>query len=215
MTLPFTPDAFLDVFAAYNTALFPAVAALWLATAWAAFVWLRRGGTNGRPLLALLAVHWGWSGVVYHWLYFRSINPAAVLFGALFVVQAALFAWLAVRPGNARFTASLAPRDAFGAALVVYGILYPFASHLFGLVYPRMPFFAVPCPTTLVTAGWLITSSGLPRWTPVIPLAWAVIGGSAAFALGIRADLALIVAAMALAVKMLVPGRAAARAATG
>lgn len=214
MNLPFTHDAFLDVFGAYNTSLWPAVAALWIGTAWAAFVWLRRGGMNGRPVLALLAVHWGWSGVVYHWLFFRSINPAAVLFGALFVAQAALFAWLAARPGKARFTVSLTPRDALGAALVIYGLVYPFAGLGLGLDYPRMPFFAVPCPTTLVTAGWLIASSGLPRWTPVIPLAWAVIGGSAAFALGIRADLALVVAAIALAMKIVLPGRPAARATT-
>ncbi len=33
MNLPFSHDAFLDVFGAYNTALWPAVVALWLATA--------------------------------------------------------------------------------------------------------------------------------------------------------------------------------------
>jgi hypothetical protein len=55
----------------------------------------------------------------------------------------------------------------------------------------------VPCPTTIITAGWMLAFSGLPRAASVLPLAWAGIGSSAAFMLGISADLALVVAAMA------------------
>jgi hypothetical protein len=50
MQLPFTHDRFLDVFGVYNTSLWPAVAALWVATAWAAVHWLRRGRLSDRVL---------------------------------------------------------------------------------------------------------------------------------------------------------------------
>lgn len=50
MTLPFSHDAFLDVFGRYNIALWPVVLCLWLATAWTAWRWIRRGEVHGRLL---------------------------------------------------------------------------------------------------------------------------------------------------------------------
>ena len=94
MNLPFSETAFLDVFGAYNRALWPVVIVLWAVTAGMA-VRRWRQGYGDRSLSALLAVHWAWSGVAYHWFFFRSINPAALLFAGFFVVEAALFTWLA------------------------------------------------------------------------------------------------------------------------
>ena len=51
---------------------------------------------NSSAVLALLAVQWAWSGIVYQWFFFRTINPAAGLFSAAFVVQALCFVGLAV-----------------------------------------------------------------------------------------------------------------------
>ncbi|MFB3855629.1 MAG: DUF6064 family protein [Vicinamibacterales bacterium] len=245
--MPFSHERFLDVFGAYNSAVWPAAVALWLATAWVAVRSVSRARIEGRTVLLLLAVHWLWSGIAYHWLYFRGINAAAGVFAAFFVAQGAVFAWLAVRarrrsesPGFARsarvtgsprssrdsdsdasrsggagaspssiprvqFAAALTPRGVVGASLVVYGLAYPFLGLAFGLDYPRLPLFAVPCPTTLVTAGMLVCASGLPRAAGAIPMLWCLVAGSAAFALGIYADLALFVAALLLAVDTVMP----------
>lgn len=73
------------------------------------------------------------------------------------------------------------------------------------LQYPRLPLFAVPCPTTLLTAGLLLTASGAPRFVNIVPVIWAAIGSSAALVLGIRADLALLVAGALLALDTLAP----------
>ena len=97
MRLPFTHDAFLDVFAAYNEALWPATGGLWALTAAAAARWLWNGRIESRWLFALLALHWALSGFVYHGVYFSRINPAATVFAAAFVVQAAGFGGLARR----------------------------------------------------------------------------------------------------------------------
>jgi hypothetical protein len=210
--LPFSHDEFLDVFGAYNAMLWPVAALLWLATAWLAFNWVRRRRVDGRVLFALLAVHWAWSGIVYHWLFFRAINPAAALFGAAFVVQAVVFAWSIEASGGSSIGWPGGPRGVLGAALVFYGLAYPFLGLAFGLQYPRLPLFAVPCPTSLVTAGWLLAAPGVPRFVKVVPLLWAVIGSSAALTLGIRADLALAVAAALLAVDMLAPSALGAKA---
>ena len=204
MELPFSHDAFLDVFGAYNTLLWPAVVLLWAITAGLAARWFRTGLLNGRTFFALLAVHWAWSAIAYHWFFFRGINRAAAFFAVLFVLEAAAFAWLSVMSrGHARVNGS--PRGVIGGALVLYGLVYPFIGLAFGLELPRLPLFAVPCPTTLVTAGLLVTSVGVPRWVNVLPILWAVIGSSAAFVLGIRADLALMVAGLALLVDTLAP----------
>ena len=97
----------------------------------------------------------------------------------------------------------------FGTRFAQLGFV--FLGFAFGLRYPRLPLFAVPCPTTLVTAGWLVTAADTPRMIGILPLAWAVTGSSAAFALGIRADFALTAAAVILAVDMVAPSALGAR----
>ncbi len=204
MELPFSHDAFLDVFGAYNTLLWPAVVLLWATTAGVVIRWFRTGRLNGRTLFALLAVHWAWSGIAYHWFFFHGINRAAAVFAVLFVLQAAAFAWLAIMSrGHVLMNGS--PRGLVGGALVLYGLVYPLIGLALGLEFPRLPLFAVPCPTTLVTAGFLVTSVDVPPWVNVLPILWAVIGSSAAFVLGIRADLALVVAGAMLAVDTVAP----------
>jgi hypothetical protein len=202
MELPFSHDDFLDVFGAYNAALWPVAAILWICTAWL-FVRGWRHGAGQRSLLALLAVHWMWAGVAYHWFFFRSINPAATLFGAVFLVQALFFLWLAAASRGQLATGGI--RRALGGTLVLYGLMYPAVGVALGLQYPRMPVFAVPCPTALVTAGVLLMTVGIPRFVNVIPILWGIVGGSAALVLGIRADVALLVVAGLLGLDTVAP----------
>ena len=97
MNLPFTTDAFFEVFARYNLATWPVVVALWVAAAGAVAAVARRpGARSSRLASAVLAVLWLWGGVVCHVAYFTSINPAAWGFAALFVAEAGLLAWYGV-----------------------------------------------------------------------------------------------------------------------
>lgn len=211
MALPFTHDQFLDVFAAFNTALWPVEAALWLASVGVILTFYRRGESASRAVAALLAIHWAWSGVVYHLIYFRTINPAAVLFGSLFIVESIAFAWLGVRKTRLRFTSASPGWARIGGALIVYSLVYPIMGSLFGMVFPRLPMFGVPCPTTILTVGLLLFASPhAVRWLAVIPVLWAALGGSAAIVFGIRADFGLLVAGLMLTVFLARP-RAAAR----
>ena len=205
MKLPFSHSEFLDVFGAYNAALWPAATVLWIVTALLFLKWMWTRQADSRAVASLLAVHWAWSGLAYHWAFFRSINPAAGLFAALFVVQAVFFAWLALAAERVRFTLDRSLRGGLGAVLVGYALVYPFVGLAFGFRYPRMPMFGVPCPTTILTAGLLLVASGSPRFINIIPIVWSAIGGSAAFVLGVRADLALIVAGTLLALQTVAP----------
>ncbi len=210
MPLPFSTDAFLDVFADYNAACWPVALALWAATL-VTLAGAVAGRGSGRWACGVLAAQWAWAGGVYHGYFFSRINPAARVFAAAFLVEAALIAW----HGVVRPRLVLAPRatlfQAVGVALIAYGLLYPLVVLSGGHSYPRMPTFGVPCPLTLVTIGaFLLTPPPLPIGLAVIPIGWTVVGGSAAFVLGMHADLALFVAGVALAARLLVrPPKAA------
>jgi len=210
MGLPFSHDQFLDVFGAYNTALWPVVILFWVVTVWLVVRWLRRADLSGRMFLGALAAQWAWSGIAYHWFFFRSINPAAALFAVLFILQATIFAWLAVA-ARSRAIVSLDLRGIIGGGFVLYGLAYPFIGLSLGLEYPRVPLFAVPCPTTLITAGFLLTAVDVPRLASAVPILWAFVGSTAAFALGIRADLPLLAAGLLVALDTIAPSALGAR----
>ena len=84
--------------------------------------------------------------------------------------------------------------------LVAYSLLYPAINAVQYLTWSRIPAFGVPCPTTIFTAGLLmLAKEGLWRLS-IVPVIWSVIGGSAAFLLGVRADYVLPLAGLALAI---------------
>lgn len=96
---------------------------------------------------------WAWVALVYHGTFFREIDPAAMLFAALFLLQVALFVWYGVIRED--FTISAKPRAcAIGTALIAYALfLYPFIAMMSGPRYPAMPTFGLPCTTTIFTSA--------------------------------------------------------------
>ena len=205
MPLPFTHDQFLDVFGTYNNALWPAEVVLWIATAIVAAL-LASGRPVSRSVSWLLAFHWLVAGAVYHLMYFRAINPAALAFGVAFLIQAALLAGFgAIRP-RLTFERGTKPRHFLGLALVVYAMAYPALVLASGLHWPRLPLFAVPCPTTLLTIGCLLmVPPRQARVLSVIPILWSGIAGASALALGVIPDLMLLVAGVLLLVHVAWP----------
>jgi hypothetical protein len=153
---------------------------------------------------AVLAVHWAWSGLAYHAAFFSTINPAAWLFAGLFLVEAGLLFWYGVAGGRLRLSVGLSVRGILSWALIVYALLYPAIARGEGRVFPRLPTFGVPCPTTILTIGFLLAADRtLPRSVAVIPMMWACVGASAAFLFGVHADLMLAAAGIVLAVDIL------------
>ena len=199
MSLPFTVEEFFGVFAAYNTAIWPAqvfgygfaIAALALA--------FRQNRFGARAVPAILAGFWIWMGVAYHLVYFSPINPAAFVFGALFIVQGILF-FVAGMQGKLRFEFTTRAAPIAGATLVLYAMVgYPLLGASLGHHYPAAPTFGVaPCPTTIFTFGLLLWSvQAVPRYLLVIPVLWAIVGTVAAVQLGVTQDYGLAIAAIA------------------
>ena len=206
MRLPFTHDQFLNVFGAYNRLLWPFALALWIASFAAVVTLLHSHHSPHRWFSGLLAGHWAWSGLAYHLAFFTAINPAAWLFGVLFLVQAALFIRSGVARSQLRFSMGRSFWHLTGAACLVYALVYPVLNVAAGYEFPRVPTFGVPCPSTIMTAGFLILATGPVGRLVVIPVVWCFIGGSAAFLLGVRTDLALIPAGAAMVLYVLTSG---------
>ena len=87
MNLPFTPEQLFGVFKQYNETVWPAQVAIYFAAAIAFYLILKPSKYSSKVISGILALFWLWMGIVYHWLFFASINPAARIFGALFVLQ--------------------------------------------------------------------------------------------------------------------------------
>lgn len=199
MKPPFSTEQFFEVFRLYNEAVWPMQLALNAAALAAlALVFARRGGT-GRLASAILAALWAWMGIAYHLLYFREINPAATLFGVLFLAGAAAFAWTGVVRDRLHFAPQRGIAGAVGWALVVYAlVLYPLAAVLLGHRYPAMPTFGLPCPTTLFTLGMLaFLEPPRPVAVFVVPILWTLVGAQGALAFGVLEDFGLLLAAIA------------------
>jgi hypothetical protein len=198
--LPFTREQFIAVFVAYNESVWPAQFLAYVVGLGIVLAILRRIAASGRLVAGGLALMWAWTGAAYHLMHFAAINRAAVAFGALFLVQAALFVHAGVVNDRLRFGKPRGTGSWLGWALVAYAmLLYPLVGAAGGHRLAELPLFGVtPCPVTLFTFGVLLLStSPVPRWLLVIPVLWSLVGGSAAFMLGIPQDWPLLFSGIA------------------
>ncbi|MBI4183554.1 MAG: hypothetical protein HY521_06125 [Proteobacteria bacterium] len=194
MALPFTADEFFSVFAAYNTATWPAPVAAYALGVLAVGLALHPFPPGGRAVSAILGLFWLWMGLVYHVGFFARINPAAYAFGGAFVAEGVLFLVVGTVRGRLAFRSRGDGYRFVGLALIAYaGVLYPLLGALAGHAYPRAPLFGVaPCPTTIFTFGTLLLAEGgVPRALLLVPTLWSLIGGSAAILLAVPEDLGL------------------------
>lgn len=162
---------------------------------------LSREAWADRAICTLLAGFWAWTAIAYHALQFARINPAAFLFAALFLIQAALFAWWAISGRRLDLRCRRDSATVIGVAMLVYSLVaYPLLGRWLGHAYPAAPTFGVPCPTTIFTFGILALARrrGVIALA-IVPMLWSAVGGSAAFLLGVWQDLGLIASGIGMA----------------
>ena len=209
MTFPFTQEQFLTIFSQYNLAVFPlqivfiilGIVALW-------FV-VKKSPISDRIILLILIFFWFWMGIVYHILFFSSINPLAYAFGVLFIIEACLLVYLGIIKKQAGFSLTKDMYTLIGLIFIVYAmIIYPVIGTAAGHGYPRLPTFGLPCPTTIFTFGiFLLSDKKFPLPLLVIPLIWSMIGFFAALSLGITEDYMLLVAGVVGTVLIIMKNR--------
>ena len=197
MKIPFTVEQFFNVFAQYNTAVWPAQIVAYVIGAIMIVLALRKTGYSGRGISACLGLFWIWMGVFYHIWHFSRINPAAFAFGTFFILQGILFFIVGTFMGRLDFRFTSTAHSIIGAIFILYAIvIYPLVGLLLGHAYPAAPLFGVaPCPTTIFTFGILLWSKRrIPLYLLVIPFLWSLLGMSAALNLKVPQDYGLAVA---------------------
>lgn len=195
--LPFTVEQFLEVFEIYNRSIWPAQLIAYLLGGSALYLIIRKKFGSDTFTSLILGTFWIWMGVVYHILFFSGINPAAYIFGFLFILQGILFLVLNRTGHELQFVFRKDLYGLIGGLFILYAmILYPLLGHTFGHIYPQSPVFGVaPCPTTIFTFGLLLWTKGrVPYRVLIIPGLWALIGFSAAVQLTIYEDMGLVIA---------------------
>jgi hypothetical protein len=199
MSLPFTPEQFFAVFARYNEAIWPLQIVLNAAALICIGLLFRPGVWASRLSYLILSLMWGWMAVAYYFTFFSDINSAAWVFGAVFLLGSAAFAWSGVAGSDASLRPVAGARSIVGGTLIVFAlVLYPLIGYSIGHRYPNAPTFGLPCPTTIFTLGLLLFSvRPIARWLFIVPLLWAAVGSLAAFQLGVIEDLGLLVAGIA------------------
>lgn len=211
MRLPFDTTQFFAVFARYNVAVWPAPIVLATLALGAAVLAAPGRERSGRAASGILALLWMWMGAVYHLGFFRSINPAATAFAALFLAQGIAFASTGALRGTFGFRFRADRTGWTGAALMAFALAgYPLLADALGQRYPMTPTFGLPCPTTIFTLGLLLWAEPAPpAWILVVPLAWSALGVSAALQLGVYEDLSLLAAGVVSGGLMLARGSTA------
>jgi hypothetical protein len=206
--LPFTHDAFIDVFRIYNAAIWPAQVVAYLLGATVLLLVLRPTPWAGRAVAAILGLMWLWTGLAYHAVHFSAINRAAYGFAALFGAQSLMLAW-AGAAGHLEFRVRGGARGGIGLGMIFYSmLLYPAIGALAGQSYPAVPVFGVaPCPLVIFTFGVLLLADPLPLRLLIVPLLWSLVGGSAAFLLKVPQDWALLLSGVLVAAALLLDRR--------
>jgi len=196
MMPPFNLEQFLQVFANYNTAVRPAQIFILQLALLIIYFAVKKKTISDKFISVLLAIFWLWMGIVYHSIYFSTINKAAYLFGTLYIIQAFLFIYYGVMKTSLSFNFR---KDIFGitgSVLILYAIiLYPLIGYFLGHTYPNTPTFGLPCPTTIFTFGILLwTTKSVPFPVLIIPFIWSVVGFSAVVYFGMYEDIGLLIA---------------------
>jgi hypothetical protein len=196
MSLPFTVEQFMGIFEKYNIAVWPMQIILVLIALSALFLSLRKFSYSDKFISAILGFFWLWIGVVYHLTHFTSINTAAYLFGALYIIQGLIFIFVGGIKSRLSFKLQPNAYGIIGSLFILYAlIIYPILGYFLGHVYPKNPTFGLPCPTTVFTFGLLLwTDKIVPKYVLVIPLIWSMIGFGAALSLGVKEDYGLLIA---------------------
>jgi hypothetical protein len=195
--LPFTTEQFLNLFDVYNRAIWPMQLIAYLLGVSTLWLVIRNNKLSNALIHMILGIFWIWMGAVYHILFFSGINPAAYLFGLLFILQGILFVITLRSKHKLHFTFRKDHYGLIGGLLIIYALIgYPLLGYILGHIYPQSPVFGVaPCPTTIFTFGLFLWTKGrVPYRLLIIPGFWALIGFSAAVELTIYEDMGLVIA---------------------
>ena len=157
MKIPFTIEQFQEIFKNYNSSIWPLQIFFHLLAAIAILLSVKITRQSNKIIAAILSFFWIWMGIVYHIINFTSINAAAYLFGAMFILQGILFLYIFFVKQDITFRFRPDIYGITGSIFIFFSlIIYPVPGYFTGHIYPYSPSFGLPCPTTSFTFGLLL-----------------------------------------------------------
>jgi hypothetical protein len=192
--LPFTIDDLLGVFETYNLAIWPMQVVAYVLGVAAVLLVVRKTVLSGRVIMGILSFLWLFSAGFFIFALVPIYKPAYA-FGALFIVQAAIFLACVIRP-CVSFAFGRKANTVAGLLFIAFAMIgYPVLGYFIGHQYPQAPPFGLtPCPLSVFTFGLLLlTDSRVPKWILAIPFLYAI-GGILPLSIGVLEDGAMIVA---------------------
>jgi hypothetical protein len=198
MKTPFTVEEFFNVFEKYNSTVFPFQLIIVFSGIIALFLFHSKYSQKNKFIGSFLGSLWIWMGLVYHFTFFAEINKAAFVFGAAFILQGLLILINTFSQNRLIFIFKSRATEYVGYFFILFGlILYPLIGYFFGSTLARTITLGLPCPSTILTFGFLLLTQGrFPKYLLIIPSLWAIIGLSAAINFGVYQDFMIIIAAV-------------------
>jgi len=195
MKIPFTIEQFLQVFKDYNLSIWPGQIVFYVLGIVMIILTFKKKSYSNLVNNILLSFLWLWMGIVYHIIFFTTINKSAYLFGIFYIIQGILTLYFGVFRSKLTYHFTYNIYSLTGLFLISYALIfYPIIGFFAGHIYPSAPTFGLPCPTTIFTLGlFLLTDTKMPKYVLIIPLLWSLIGYSAAFNFGILEDIGLLI----------------------
>jgi len=198
MKLPFTPEQFFNVIENYNLSIFPFQLIITLLGIACLFLLHSKWSSKDKIIGIYLGALWIWIGTAYHFAFFASINKAAFLFGAIFILQGLLILYYSLIKNRLVFTSTFQVKDYLAYFLIFYGlIIYPIISYFVEGSLNMTIMMGLPCPSTIFTFGlFMLSTNKFPKILLIIPTLWAFVGLSAAINIGVYQDIMILVAAL-------------------
>jgi hypothetical protein len=209
---PYSPEVLAASFAAYNQAYWPLPAATLGLMVGVLALAAKPQVDGARMMGAAILAAWAWVGIAWHLDAFAQINFAAPLYGALFLIQAALIGWIMIGRGDVDFEAGIDGFRLIGAGVALYGLAgYPLLTILLGGETGAVRLAGMaPGPTVLVTLGLFLMAKGrVPITLVVIPVLWCAVAGATASLMLVPEDVPLAVLGAASAVLIALKNRRA------
>lgn len=198
MKIPFTTEQFFEIIEKYNLAVFP-IQLLIILLGIISILLLHSSNKSVKNKLigSFLGLLWIWIGIAYHLVFFTSINKAAYVFGGIFILQGLLFIIDTFIRQKLEFEFKRQIKDYIAYFFIIFGIIvYPILIYFLEESINSIITLGLPCPSTILTFGFLMLSSKYSKYLLIIPTLWTVIGTSAAFNFGVYPDYLMIISAL-------------------
>lgn len=198
MKTPFSTEQFFSVLENYNHFVFPFQLIILAIGAVLIGLIVSSKHLKTRFPAVFTGLLWIYTAVFYHFFFFTAINPAAWIFGSLFILQGGLMLYETIYKKRLDSATDNKKQRIFGFVFVLYGvIIYPLISYLSEGSIAGTISLGLPCPSTILTFGvFLGYGKNFSRYLLIIPAVWSLIGISAAINFGVYQDFVMPVAAI-------------------